>query len=241
MIQLNLVPDVKQELIKAQRSRTLVISGAILVSIVSGVVVTLLALYVFGAQSVLMYTQTNTIADKDKALHQINGLEQTLTIQNQLNKIVDLHNQKGIYSRLFSVLEPIKPAAPNDIKISRVALDTTDGTIQIEAQASGGYKAFETFKKTLAATTFSYDTNQKSKLVAENTSIEEIAVGMAKDDKGVDVLQFTVKFTYTPEIFARESSGVTVKGPTLTNATDSFRGLPKDLFTTKATTTKEQP
>lgn len=240
MIQLNLVPDVKQELISAQRSRTLVVSGAILASIASGAVVTLLALYVFGAQSVLMFTQENTISDIDKKLHQVKGLEQTLTIQNQLNTIVDLHNEKGIYSRLFSVLEPIKPTAPNDIRISRVSLDTSEGTLQIEAQASGGYKAFETFKKTLAAATFSYNKNEKSNLVAIDTPIEETGVGVAKDDKGADVLQFTVKFTYTPELFARQSSGVTVKGPTLTNATDSFRGLPKDLFTTKATSGGQQ-
>lgn len=240
MIQLNLVPDVKQELIKAQRSRTLVISGAILVSMISGAVVTLLALYVFGAQAVLMYNQGNTIKEKDEALHQVDGLEQTLTIQHQLDAIVDLHNQKGIYSRLFSVLEPIQPAPPNDIKISRVNLDNIEGIIQIEAQASGGYKAFETFKKTLAATTFTYDDNKKATLVAANTVIEETGVSAAKDDKGANVLQFTVKFTYTPELFARQSSNVTVKGPTLTNATDSFRGLPKDLFTTKATN-EEQP
>lgn len=240
MIELNLIPDVKQELIKAQRSRALVISAAVLLSIAAGAVVTLLALYVFGAQTIIINNQKNDITDKDQALHQIDGLEQTLTIQNQLETIVALHNDKGIYSRLFSVLEPIKPAAPNDIKISKVTLDSAEGTIQIEAQATGGYQAFETFKKTLAATTFTYNKDSKDPLVKADTTIEESGVSTAKNEAGADVLQFSVKFTYTPELFARESTNVKVKGPTLTNATDSFRGLPKDLFTSKATS-QEQP
>lgn len=240
MIELNLIPNVKQELIKAQRSRALVISGAILVSIVAGAAVTLLALYVFVVQAKIIGDQKDTITKTDKELHAIKGLEQTLTIQNQLKQIVALHNEKGINSRLRLVLEPINPAAPNDIKISKITLDTTEGSIQIEAQAVGGYPAFETFKKTLAATTFTYNNDQKSSLIQPDALIEESGVNMAKDDTGVNVLQFTIKFAYAPELFARESADVKIIGPTLTNATDSYRGLPKDLFTTKATN-EEQP
>mgnify|MGYP001584056236 FL=1 len=52
MIELNLVPDVKQEFIRAKRIRNVVISTVILVGIVSIGVVVLLALYLFGVQTV---------------------------------------------------------------------------------------------------------------------------------------------------------------------------------------------
>ena len=51
MIEINLVPDVKQELIRAQRSRTVVVTFSILTGIIALGIVVLLLLYVFGVQT----------------------------------------------------------------------------------------------------------------------------------------------------------------------------------------------
>lgn len=63
MIEINLIPDVKRELLRAQRARTTVISAAIVISIVAGAVVAALALYVYGVQTVRGVLLDNQIKD----------------------------------------------------------------------------------------------------------------------------------------------------------------------------------
>ena len=66
MIEINLVPDVKQELIKAQRIRATVISVSVIVTIASGIILALLASYVFGVQTVRSSLADSEITTKNK-------------------------------------------------------------------------------------------------------------------------------------------------------------------------------
>lgn len=237
MIELNLIPDVKQELIRAQRSRALVVSLSILISVAAGVVVVLLAGFVFVGQTVIINGQKQDIASKDKDLHAVAGLAKTLTIQNQLSQIATLHNEKGITSNLQYILTKINPAEPNNAKFSRISLDTEQGTIKIEAQADGGFKAFDIFKKTLKATKVSYpaDAKKPTKVdLIKDGVINESDVSSGNDDTGKTVLRFTISFSYAPELLARESGKVQVEGPVRTDATDSFQGLPQSIFDVRA-------
>lgn len=98
MIEINLIPDVKQELLRAQRSRTMVITGSIFASIVAAGVVVLLLLYVFGVQTVRSNVLDDDIKKGAANLSQVEDLSEMLTIQNQLKKIAELDSQK-IYHR----------------------------------------------------------------------------------------------------------------------------------------------
>ena len=51
MLEINLIPDVKQELIRAERVRSIVISMTILVGVIAIGLVLLLSLWVFGVQT----------------------------------------------------------------------------------------------------------------------------------------------------------------------------------------------
>ena len=102
MIEINLVPDIKQELIRAQRIRSTVITVAILIGSVSIAIVALLAFYVFAVQTARGFIADNQIADGSKKLASVEDLSKTLTIQNQLTKINDLNNNKKIDSRTVS-------------------------------------------------------------------------------------------------------------------------------------------
>ena len=61
MIEINLVPDIKQELIKAQRVRSTVITGAILVGLISISIVAILAFYIFAVQTTRGFIADNAI------------------------------------------------------------------------------------------------------------------------------------------------------------------------------------
>lgn len=234
MIEINLVPDVKQELIRAQRVRASVISVAILSGLIAVGVVVLLAIWVFGVQTARGVILDNTVQSESETLANVEDVNETLTIQNQLNKISDMHNDKTITSRVFDILTTINPSEPNNISTTNLALDLETSTITIEAQAANGYPALETFKKTIAATAFRFnqDGEQFSVPLAADMSDSERSYG--EDASGARVLRFTLSFVYPEELFSRAAENATIVAPERANATDSFQGVPRSLFTQRA-------
>jgi hypothetical protein len=240
MIEINLVPDVKQELIKAQRVRASVISVAILAGIVAAGLVVLLAVWVFAVQTARSVILDNTIQSESEALTSVEDINNTLTIQNQLSKLSTMHDSKTINSRIFDILTTINPSAPNNVSITNLSLDHATSTITIAAQAANGYPALEVFKKTINATTFRYtgDGEQQSIPLASDMSDSERSYG--EDASGAKVLRFTLSFVYPTELFSRTAQNATIVAPERANATDSFQGVPQSLFTQRANDTTEE-
>lgn len=240
MIEINLIPDVKQELIRAQRVRASVISIAILSGFVAAGVVVLLAIWVFGVQTARSVILDNTIQSESEALASVEDVNNTLTIQNQLSKLSQMHDDKTITSRIFDILTTINPTAPNNVSITNLSLDLASSTITIEAQAANGYPALEVFKKTISATTFRFtqDGEQTSVPLASDMSDSERSYG--EDASGARVLRFALSFTYPEELFSRTAESATIVAPERANATDSFQGVPNSLFTERANDTEEE-
>lgn len=239
MIEINLVPDVKQELIKAQRVRASVISVSILVGMAAVGVVVVLAIWVFAVQTARSVLTDNTIKSESEKLTKVEDVSNTLTIQNQLSKLTAMHNDKNIDSRIFDVLTTINPPEPNNVSITNLSLDSSEKTITIEAQAVNGYPALDVFKKTINATTFQFtqDGEKQSVALASNMSDSDRSYG--EDASGAKVLRFTLSFTYPDELFAKTAQSAAIVAPTRKNATDSYLGVPQSLFTQKASDTSE--
>lgn len=234
MIEINLVPDVKQELIKAQRIRSTVVSSAIFVAIASVGLVTLLAIYVYGIQTVRSAVADDSIKKGSAQLAAVEDLSKTLTIQNQLTKISALHDQAKIDSRIFDVLAAIIPPSPNDVQISNLTIDASSSVISLEGQASNSYAAVEVFRKTIegAQVKFSQDGEDQEVALASNVSTGDTSYG--EDSSGAKVLRFTITFTYDEALFSPSSDNATVVISTQGNVTDSYIGLPKSIFVDRA-------
>ena len=234
MIEINLTPDVKQEYLKAKQARMMVISGAIIVSIVSVAIVALLAFYLFVAQALLSSNAGKDIEDKQKSLVATADLTNMLTLQSQLANISSLHDKENMSSRMFNVLGAILPAQPNQVTFSTVKYDAETKSMHIDGQAANGFVAVDVFKKTIEATTFSYQEDNKiiTRSVANNVVLSNMSYG--EDATGAKVLRFTVDFDYDPSLFASSSKDVVVIGPDKQNATDSYKYLPTSLFSSRA-------
>lgn len=240
MIEINLVPDVKQELIRAQRVRSGVISIAIVTGLASVGIVVLLAIWVFAIQAGRGYLVDNTIKDENQKLSSVEDISNTLTIQNQLSKLSSMHDEKHIDSRVFDMLSTINPEAPNDIKLTKTTLDTASNTVVIEAQADNGFAALEVYKKTIGATKIEFvkDGQTESIPLITATSLGDQSYG--EDSSGKKVLRFKLTLTYSDELFARNVQNVVIVAPSKKNVTDSFLGVPQSLFTVKASDVKEK-
>jgi len=235
MIEINLIPDVKQELLAAQRSRATVISLSILIGIISIAAVVILAGYVFGVQTVRSSLADRDITTKSDELSKVEDLSKTITIQNQLTKISDIHDSIKIESRIFDVLRAIIPSSPNDVQISSLAIDSDNSNISIEGQAGNSYAAVEVFKKTLDGAKLNFKDSEgidQSVDLASNVVVGDTSYG--EDSSGAKVLRFSVSFDYASELFSSMSKSMKVVISNNGDVTDSHLGVPKSLFIDKA-------
>lgn len=234
MTEINLVPDVKQELIRAKRVRSLVITGAVFVSLVFIGIVVLMTVYLVGVQTVRSSIDDDQIKQKSKSLSSVPDLAHMLTIQHQLTQLTNYHNEKNIYSRFFELLAKINPQAPNQVTFSLARVDSDSGTIHLEGQAANGYVAADILKKTILGTSLSYKDGDTAQTVPLTDSVSTSELSYGEDATGNKVLRFTMSFTYDPAFFARSSSDAIIVGPGRQNATDSYLGLPQSLFSDRA-------
>lgn len=234
MIEINLIPDVKQELLRAQRTRAQVISSSIIVSLIAAGAVVALTLYVFGVQTVRSAILDGQIDDGGKQLAEVEDLSKILTIQNQLSKITELNSQKKMDSRVFDVLEAVIPPAPNDIQVSQIAVDAQESTIRIEGQTRG-YDSMEVFKKTVdsALVVYTEDGEEQTIKLADEISVTDTSYGENAENQ--KVLRFILTFRYAEELFSPNIPAVTLKLDVNGNVTDSFLGIPKSIFAERAT------
>lgn len=238
MIEINLVPDVKQELLRAERVRTSVISLAVLIGAGAIGVVVLLAIWVFGVQFTHGLLVDNTIKEKNAEIAKVDDLSNTLTIQNQLQALPTQHSAKSMDSRLFSLLTTINPPAPNEVNVTSLALDAVTKTITIEAQARNAYPALEAFRKTITATNVEFSADGEKKSAPLTTQLSDTDRSYGEDADGNRVLRFTLSFVYADQLFSPTAHNLVIVAPTKSNVTDSFLGIPKSLFTTKAADTE---
>lgn len=234
MIEINLLPDVKLEFIKAQRIRSKVILSSLIIGVTSVAIVVSLVIYVFGVQSLRGIAADKAIDQKSAKLSTIDDLPKILTIQNQLAKMSELNSDKKMDSRVFDLIKVIIPPAPNNVQISDMVVNPENTTITINGQAKNSYEALEVFKKIIEGAMVKYtDSNKENKEVVLASSINTGNSSYGEDSSGQKVLRFTLSFVYAPELFSQETKNTVVHIVNGGNVTDSYLSIPK-IFTDRA-------
>ena len=231
MIEINLVPDVKQELLRAQRTRTAVITISIISGLAAIGIVVLLLVYVFGVQAVRSGLADNAIKEQSEKLASVEDLSKILTIQNQLEQIDLLNEGKKLDSRLFDMLQAVIPPEPNQVQIVSLSLDADNSSIVIEGQTPA-YDNVEIFKKTIegAVVTYPLDGEEQSDQLATDVSLREVSYG--EDASGQRVVRFTLSFAYPDSLLAASIDNMVIKLTNEGNVTDSYLGIPRSVFVT---------
>lgn len=240
MIQINLVPDVKQEMLHAQRMRNVAISLSIVVGLVSVGVVVALAL-ILGGQVAVQKIEEGQINTGYSKLLSTSDLNSALTIQNQLATISSQNDKRTIDSRLLDILAAINPPAPNDVKLSKVTLDPTQNTVSLEGSAAGGYPATDVFRKTILNTKITAkqqgSANAQDMPLTSNVTLQDTSYG--EDATGAKVVRFTIIFTYPDGLLDNRMSEVNVSTPSARiDVTDSKTLIPDSMFSQAATDIK---
>lgn len=231
MIEINLLPNVKRELLKTRAMRNRVISISFLVGGASIAAVVVLAL-ILGSQIAAEAVQNGVIKDRNDKLMAVEDLNKVVTIQNQLTKINEQHSRKKINSRIFDVVTAVNPVAPNNVSFSDIKVNPESKTITLEGSAVNGYSALETLKKTILNTKVQTTDGDKSSKVSLTKEIKDGDTSFGENSEGKKVLQFSFSFEYAEELLAPANNGtVSVLTPTgKVDVTDSRQGIPDSLF-----------
>ena len=231
MIEINLLPNVKRELLKTRVMRNRVISVSFLVGGASIAAVVVLAL-ILGSQIAAEAVQNGVIKDRNDKLMAVEDLNKVVTIQHQLTKINEQHSGKKINSRIFDVVTAVNPVAPNNVSFSDIKVNPESKTITLEGSAVNGYSALETLKKTILNTKVQTTDGDKSSEVSLTKEIKDGDTSFGENSEGKKVLQFSFSFEYAEELLAPANNGtVSVLTPTgKVDVTDSRQGIPDSLF-----------
>ena len=231
MIEINLLPNVKRELLKTRAMRNRVISISFLVGGASIATVVVLAL-ILGSQIAAEAVQNGVIKDRNDKLMAVEDLNKVVTIQHQLTKINEQHSGKKLNSRIFDVVTAVNPVAPNNVSFSDIKVNPESKTITLEGSAVNGYSALETLKKTILNTKVQTTDGDKSSEVSLTKEIKDGDTSFGENSEGKKVLQFSFSFEYAEELLAPANNGtVSVLTPTgKVDVTDSRQGIPDSLF-----------
>ncbi len=200
MIQLNLLPDIKKEYINAQKTRALVMSTSIVVTLVAVGLSVLLFVYVTFLQQLQITLATNDIKSKEQQLNGVQDLSKYLTIQNQLAALPDLHANKGVYSRLLSFLPVLNPNSPNNVALSRLQLASNDKSV-VFTGTTASFESLNVFVDTLRNAQVTYKDSsgqQETSKMFETVFVQNSAIDKSNGKSNVS---FTVQVTYVDAVF----------------------------------------
>lgn len=159
--EINLVPDVKSDMIKAQKSRNLVFFICIVVMIASLSSVAILG-SIKGTQDITMAGQDSHLKNLSSKIIGYEELAEFLTLQNQINGISKIEDNQKVLSRAVVFLNSLIPNGPDTVEISELSIDLNETTLSFDAQANAGkdpdidYRVLESFIKRTNMMTFDY-------------------------------------------------------------------------------------
>ncbi len=219
-VQFNLLPDVKQDYIKAERSKRAIFAISVIVAAGFFALFLVIFITVDVIQKKQLSNADNTATSTTQQLKAMPGLARIVTVQNQLQTLTSLHHNKHAVARLFGY---ITQTTPTTVKIGSISLDLMANTLSINGTAPN-QAAVNTFVDTLKFTTYKVG-GQGSSLNAF-TSVEESSFTIATSSVNYSL---TVKFD--PQLFSNNLPAVpTLSVPSQTTTRSATEDPNNNLF-----------
>lgn len=232
MAQLNLLPDVKLQYVRAQRRKQTVITISVLASAAFLAIFIALLLFVRVGQKQHMSAVDRDIAAAEAQLRETQDLDKILTIQNQLASLPALHDDKQISSRLFDYLNQL---TPSEATISDVTLDFETGTLTLTGNADS-LRTVNKFVDTLKFTkyTVSGETQEEGEAFS-NVVLANFSLSESDPSSGRGETSYEIQANFEPAIFANSTPNTQGRSPVSLTvpkiiSTRSATETPKELF-----------
>lgn len=236
MIQFNLLPDVKQEFIKARYRKRLIAFVAIVAAGAAMIIVTILFLYVRVAQKNHMEALSKDITSSLNTLKKTPDLDKILTIQNQLSSLPELHDKKIVSSRLVDYLSQL---TPSQATISDALIDFDASTMSIKGNADT-LSTVNKFADTLKFTDYKLDGDKpKEGKAFSSVVLKTFAITPPTATQPGGQVSYELTFSFDPIIFESSASQggavATLNVPKIISTRSETEKPAADLFSPQPT------
>lgn len=161
--EINLVPDIKNDMIKALKLRNLIFFLSIVVASAS-VGATLITSLIMMGQQAALDSKAKSIDNLSDKMKSYADLKDFLTIRDQVADINALTSNKKVLSRTFNILSALIPTGADTIKISELNVNLSEdlAAFNFDAQANAGqepfidYNVLDAFKKSMKYMRYDY-------------------------------------------------------------------------------------
>lgn len=204
MIQINLLPDVKRDYLRAQQSKHIFTVVSILVSIIAVSLLVLLFAYV---QVVQPRHRTHLQADIDKNIQELKNKKDAVkivTVQGVLEQIPALQDKKLITSKLFDYLPSF---TPRDVSYTDIQLDLTANTLGISGSTTTLERA-NVLANNLKSASFTYKQGDSEQTIAPFSDVVFGSLGKGEDNLQNKNVSFRIDFKINPVMFDQKISNV---------------------------------
>ncbi len=221
MIQLNLVPNVKQEFLKAQRAKRIIVLTALGIGGFFLAIVVILTLSVYVVQKRHIANLETDISSKASELQAIPELPEILTVQSQLKALPGLHAQAPEISRFFRYLSQITPA---DVVLdaSEMSLGgSVEGAVQ-QIQLTGrstNFKAVNRYVDTIKNASY-VTADLKDVSLPAFPNVVLTSIGRDPQAESRFATGFVLSMQFDPAIFASDKV-VTMSIPSIASTVSS--------------------
>lgn len=197
MIEVNLLPSVKKDFLKAQQMKHTVIVASVLVSAASLVSLTLLLSYV---QVVQPQHQKNLQVDIDKGIRAVKEKQdvvRVVTVQGALESLPELQDKKQISSNLFTYVSSF---TPRTVSYSNVKLNLEENTLVLQGSASS-FEQANILANNLKSAKFTYKNEDQVQTATPFTDV--VFDGLSKSEQSQDgkSVSFQITLKLDPIIF----------------------------------------
>lgn len=190
MIQFNLLPDVKVQYIKTQRTKRMVLFTSLIVAAIS-----LLILFMTFSYNVAQKKHLSNLNKDIKSirteLESNKELTKMLSVQNQLNSLPSLYAGRPAADRLPKYMEQ---TTPSNVYITKMNIDFSTSTMSISGTAAS-LSAVNTYIDTLKYTKFKTEPNGNESLNA----YKDVVMSKFGNDKGKTT--YTLTLGFDPKIY----------------------------------------
>lgn len=214
MVQFNLLPEVKIEFIKARRQKQMITVIALIAGAVSLGIFIISVFVVMIAQPQLIKMADNKINESNETLKAVPDINKILTVQNQLDQLTKLHEEKPAVSRIFQYLNQV---TPKGAALNKLTVDMTNNTMTVGGTADS-LNTVRIFTDTLKLTTYQSDG------AASNAKAfpEVVLASFATTDRGAT---FSITMKFDKAIFESTQTNL------LLNVPPSAGGSKENVFT----------
>ena len=218
MIQFNLLPDIKIQYLKAKHQKQLVMLTSGVVIVISLAALTILLAVVYGVQKKSISDLTADVTTKSNQLKSTPNLNKILTIQNQLNSLPALHDNKPVASRLFGYIQQVTPTSAS---ITSLITDYSQHTMTL----SGTADSLDTVTNFTEGLKFATYATAKAPKSSSKAFSNVVLSSYTRDSKSAS---FTINLQFQQALFS-EAANVTLTVPAInargnsSQATDLFK------------------